>query len=128
MMDQKTWLKSILNVISKFADKESQEQAWLVGKDGRLAGNDRNFPVPEELFCQFFDDFDAKNFIETNCLKRLTISKEQCLAIKFFVDELEKYGNQHGDFLTPEAMLKDIEWFKIRKLAKQVLTTFRGDR
>lgn len=119
MMDHEIWLAGILEVISDIADEESQKRLWLNVGSG-------DYDSPDEVFCRFFDDYDADNFIDNDCLHSPKVSREQCLMLSKFRDVLTEYGKKHGDFLSPEVLLGDPEWHQVCKMAKDVIAIFHA--
>ena len=118
MMDHETWLAGILKTISGIADEESLKRLWLSVRTD-------DYDSPDEVFCRFFDDFDADNFIDNCCLQLPHVSREQCLMLAKFRDALNEYGKKHGEHLSPEELLEDPEWHQVCKMAKDVMAMFR---
>jgi hypothetical protein len=110
-------LAGIVETISAIADEESQRRLWLGARTD-------DYDSPDEVFCRFFDDYNADHFIDNDCLQSPLASREQCLMLAKFRDALNEYSNRHGEHLSPEVLLVDPEWHHVCQMARDVIAMF----
>ncbi len=106
-MNRKNILKSLLQVIEGFSDKEYQKRAWIKGEEADFGEN----------VCLLSDLGDS--LIEN--YKDFGIKEEEYRILKLFRDEFERFNAEHYQ---PELFLETPEWARIIKLAKEVLEKF----
>ncbi|MBD2233004.1 hypothetical protein [Phormidium tenue] len=114
-MDIKTWQEKIIEVLKDISDEEFQRESWL-GRSDKISS-------PEELYCNLFDDFIFKDFIEE---QKSLFSSAQLGWGQELVKKMEAFKETIFSYPDPQEIIDDERWIEIRQLADRLKATFEA--
>ena len=112
-MDRITWLQRLVETAEHFESREYQQRSWL--------GLGPEVSSPDELYCQFFDDYTAALFHQTFSRE---FSNDQERVWRDFVAALEHYEARNPGNLDARRVLEDPNWEHVREAARRFVRTF----
>lgn len=119
MIERGEWLSRILRSIEIVSDIDFQIKIWVKGEE-----QDKYFSSYAEHMCAFFDDSDFEGFLG-EYWPQFGLSEDLHKKLIYLRDCLEAYNKDEA--LTDDEIVKDPEWIKITKVAKNTLEAFRQE-
>lgn len=105
-MSLTTWQKAVVACLRELSDTEQQKRSWLDG-DGT------EFPSPEELICQLFDDSGLDDLLATGD----AFSPEADALLR----DLSRRVDSMNLDQAASTLLKDRAWIDVGLIAKEAL-------
>lgn len=108
MMSPERWKIPICDVIKDIANEEFQRTAWFGLSPTQVSS-------PDELLCQFFDDFDFSEFLNS---PEVNLTSKQKAAGEDLKSKMEKFADSTPKHLDPRKVIDDERWKEIRLAAQ----------
>lgn len=115
MMSPERWKIAICDVIKNISNEGFQRTAWFGLSPAQVSS-------PDELLCQFFDDFDFSDFLTS---PEVNLTSKQKAAGEDLKSKMEKFADSTPTHLDPREVIDDEQWKGIRLSARGFLETLR---
>jgi hypothetical protein len=115
MTPPKLWIRNVIESIKQIASAEFQEKGWVKGEI-------HEYCTFVETMCGLFDEGVFDDFID-NKAKEFGFTDDQIEKFDDLRLALNEYDAEHGCYEDPNDIIRDPEWLKIRRMAKDVLTS-----
>lgn len=109
---KKQVIKSLVEVVQAFADKDYQQRIWIRGEGPEVDDFD-------DAICDFCPTADA--IIEEH--KDFKLSREQLESLKKLNTEVSIFADENN---LPELFIDTPDWDKIVNLAKELIKVFKS--
>lgn len=111
------WKKNIYEAVKDISDIESQRMIWL----GKNADYESSY---DEYMMALYDDFSFNDFILESNWRNTGLSQHLLAELKNLDVLLHLFNKNRSDI----EILNDLEWHKIVKQAKEVITVWDSEQ